>query len=261
MIYENETSLLRKGLLEVQNQVGPGRQEEIYHQAMTLWLKENNIPHSSKMPHPLLFAGDTAHVLYPDLIVWDKITIELKAVPMRLQNPEHVQIFNYLKRRKDKLGLLVNMGLDRVHIERIIYDEPAYEYQEDWQRWNDHITGEKRSAGLRVRETLQEIYQAYQTGYGTEVLEKLIQFGLEKQGLSFILSPVGKSAFQGHLLGETPFDCLLIENHLLLVFTALFDDNQFNIQRGLSFMRCLDVPWGIAANFGKKGVQIKGISL
>jgi GxxExxY protein len=261
MIYEDQTSLIRKGLFEVQNEVGLGRHEEVYNKALTLWFQKEGIPFASKEPHPLLFDGETAHTLYPDFVVWNKITIELKAVPRRLQDPERVQIFNYLKRRNDKLGLLVNMGLDRAHIERIIFDPPSYGCTEDWQLWNDHIAGDDRVLGLKVRDILQTIYKTHQTGYGTEVTEKLIQFGLQKQGYHFTSSPKGISTFQGNLLGETPFDCILIENRLLLVFTALFDSNQFNTSRGLSFMKCLNVPWGIAVNFGKQNAQISGLSL
>ena len=66
--------------------------------------------------------------------------------------------------------------------------------------------------------------------------------------------------YAGEKLGETPLDCWLIEGRLLFVFTALFDDNQFNISRGLSFMRNLGVPWGLAVNFGKQNMQIHGLS-
>ncbi len=261
MIYEKETALLRGGLFEVQNEIGLGHHEEFYHKAMIIWLEQQNIPYTNKAPHPLLFDAEIAHTLHPDLVVWDKITIELKSVPRYLREPEQVQIFNYLKRRNDKLGLLVNMGLDRVHIERIIYDPSTGKRTEDWGYWNDHISGPVRDTGLRVREVLNKLYESHGTGYGTEVLGKLILFGLQKQGLRFVSSPKGTSRFHNQVMGETPFDCILVENQLLLVFTALFDNNRFNISRGLSFMKCLNISWGIAANFGKKEVQIKTLSI
>jgi GxxExxY protein len=238
-----------------------GRHEDIYHKALTLWLQKEGIPFVSKQPHPLLFNGETAHMLYPDVVVWNKITIELKAVPHRMQDSEHVQIFNYLKRRNDKLGLLVNMGLGRVHVERIVYNPPDYDCKEDWQRWNDRIAGTDRDIGLKTRETIRKIVEVHQTGYGTEVMEKLIRFGLGNAGLHVVRSPVGASAYRNCPLGDTPLDCLLIENRLLLVFTALFEDNQFNISRGLSFMNTLDIPWGLAVNFGKRSVEIQGLSM
>jgi GxxExxY protein len=261
MIYEKETSLIRKGLFEIQNLVGLGHNEEAYHKAMVLWLKEQGIPHTSKAPHSLLFGREPAHILYPDLIVWDKITIELKAVARHLQNPERVQIFNYLKRRNDQLGLLVNMGMDRVHVERILYEPPAYQQTEDWKFWNHQISGSTRDIGFQIREVIQELYETHQTGYGTEVIEKLIQFGLNKTDLKFTPSPLGRSEFNGTSLGENPLDCILIENKIILIHSALFDSNQFNINRGRSFMKCLSIPWGIAVNFGKQNLDITGLSI
>ncbi len=260
MIYEDETALIRKGLFDVQNEVGLGRHEEIYHKALAIWFQKQEIPFVSKAPHPLSLNGMTAHVLYPDFVVWDKITIELKALPHRLQNSEHVQLFNYLKCREDKLGLLVNMGLDRVQAKRIIFESKKCEYVENWDHWNI-ITETDRNIGLQTRAVLKSIFDIHTTGYGKELIEKLIHFGLRQKGLKIMAAPIGASTYQGRELGKTPFDCLLIENCLLLVFTALFDDNQFNFHRGLSFMNALNIPWGIAANFGKETVQLLGLSV
>ena len=58
MIYQEKTRTLRKGLFEVQNEVGLGRQEEGYHQAYRIWLADNGIPFASKPPHPLMLSND-----------------------------------------------------------------------------------------------------------------------------------------------------------------------------------------------------------
>ena len=80
MIYEDKTGLIRRGMFDVQNEVGLGRKEEVYHQAFHSWLKEQAIPHFSKKAHPLQLGGEVAHVLCPDFIVWDCISIEMKAL-------------------------------------------------------------------------------------------------------------------------------------------------------------------------------------
>ncbi|MBI2478675.1 MAG: hypothetical protein HYV60_08590, partial [Planctomycetia bacterium] len=46
---------------------------------------------------------------------------------------------------------------------------------------------------------------------------------------------------------------------MLLVHTALFDNNQFNLSRGLSYMKALGLPWGIAANFGRQIAEFTGL--
>jgi len=55
-------------------------------------------------------------------------------------------------------------------------------------------------------------------------------------------------------------DCIVIEDCILLTFTALFDNNEFNINRGKSYPKALGLGWGIAANFGKTKVEFSGIS-
>ncbi|MFH0880464.1 MAG: GxxExxY protein [Lentisphaerota bacterium] len=260
MIYEDKTGLIRRGLFDVQNEVGLGRKEEVYHQAFHSWLMEQNIPHFSKKPHPLMVHEEVAHVLCPDFVAWDCISIEMKAVPRHLRDEERVQIFNYLKRREDKLGLLVNMGLDRVHVERIVYDRPCYEMSENWEAWRDTASEPAKDVGQTVRQMLTTLYREHQTGYGSEVTERLITFGLGKEGLSFTANPPGPSMYHGQAMGESPLACLIVEKELVVVFTALFDDNNFNIQRCRSFMKALELNWGIAINFGKRKLEINGIS-
>lgn len=259
MIYEDKTGLIRRGLFDVQNEVGLGRKEEVYHQAFHSWLMEQNIPHFSKKAHPLLLYGEVTHVLRPDFVVWNCISIEMKAVSRHLRDEERVQIFNYLKRREDKLGLLVNMGLDRVHVERIVYDPPLYEVVENWDAWSNTTSEPAKKIGQTVQQILTTIYREHQTGYGSEVTERLITFALGKEGLSFTTNPYGPSIYHGQALGESPLACLIVEKELVVVFTALFDDNTFNIQRCRSFMKALGLNWGVAINFGKRKLEVNGL--
>jgi GxxExxY protein len=259
MIYEDKTQILRGGLFEVQNEVGLGRSEEVYHQAFREWLISNDIPHASKPPHEIQWDGDIVHVLYPDFVAWDCITFELKSLPRHLRDEERVQIHNYLKRRGDKLGLLVNMGLNRVHVERIAHDAPAYQMAEDWNAWDSPISGEIRDTGLAIRKMIQSIFQQHQTGYGSEIVEKLVLFGLDRIGLSVVRNPSGISHYRGKPLGESNLDCLVVNGQILITLTALFDDNEFNVLRGQSFLKCLDLKWGLAINFGKKSLQINAL--
>ena len=261
LIYETETELLRRCFFDVQNEVGLGRQERGYHQACALWLEQARVPFRSKPPHDLLLGGEVAHTLIPDFVAWDRITVEVKAVPRKLATAEFVQLFDYLKCRRDRIGLLVNMGLDRVHVERVIYDPPQYELTEDWQYWTGHIAGRDREVGAEVRSALRAIYGAHQTGYGAEVIRKLILFELQRRRLAHVVAPLAKAFFHGREVDEAPLDCLVIEDRILLVYTSLFDCNQFNISRGLSYMKGLGVAWGIAANFGKKVAEFIGLRI
>jgi len=259
LLYEDGTAVLRQCLFDVQNEVGLGRREEAYHGACELWLEQNGVPFRSKPAHHLYLAGKPALTLFPDFVAWDQITVELKAEARELEDTDFVQIFDYLKCRQDRLGLLVNMGLDRVRIERLVYDVPQYDLREDWEYWHGRIRGRDREIGAEVRAVLQTIFDEHGTGYGSEVTQKLIVFELRRRGFPFTVSPVSKAFFRGVQVDESALACLVIEDRVLLTFTALFDDNSFSINRGKSFLKALDLTWGIAANFGKKVAQFNGL--
>lgn len=260
LIYQDKTEILRRCFFDIQNEVGLGRQEEDYHAGCKMWLSDHDIPYSSKCPHPLLLQRQVAHTLHPDLVVWDAITIELKAVVRNPKRTEFVQLFDYLKCRGDRLGLLVNMGLDRVHVQRIIYERPETRLEEDWRYWSGRNLGRARDVGIAVRDALRAIYHEHTTGYGAEVTAKLILFALMTYQLNLTLKPLASAYYQGVELHHSPLDCLLIEDCVVLTFTSLFENNDFNINRCKSYLKALGLEWGIAANFGKKKAEFAGIS-
>jgi GxxExxY protein len=256
---ERETFLLRRCFFEVQNEVGIGRQEEAYHQACVLWLRREGLPVVSKPPHRLMLRGEEAHRMFPDFVGWNAISVELKAVTRHLGRSDFVQLFDYLKCRRDRVGLLVNMGLDRVEIECVIYDLPQTEWVENWEAWTDRIDGDDRAVGSAIRAALQNVYEEHTTGYGTEVVERLVHSSLRQRGLSIVANPVAKAFFGGHEVHESPLTCYVVNERIVLTLSALFDTNDFNIHRGESYLKALGLTWGIAADFGKTRAEITGI--
>ena len=259
LIHEGYTQVLRGCFFDVQNEVGLGRQEAAYHEGCRLWIAEHSVPVASKPPHRLLLNNEVAHTLFPDFVGWDCISLEIKAVPRKLALSEWVQVRDYMKCRGDTLGLLVNFGLDRVHVERIAVTSEATALVENWEHWAGNITGPDRDLGIAVRDVLRAIYAAHSTGYGQDVVDKLVTFGLTQRGLGFVVNPVAKSYFHQTVVDESPLEFLLIENRLALVQAALFDSNEFNISRGLSFMKTLGIPWGIAINWGRSQAEFTAL--
>jgi GxxExxY protein len=259
LLYEDRTAILRRCFFDVQNEVGLGRNEQDYHPACKLWFAEHGLPVVSKPPLRLMLDGEEAHVLVPDFVAWDAITIELKAVSRGLASSELVQLFDYLKFRGDRLGLLVNLGLDRVHVERIVYDSPSVRLIEDWSSWKGVLGGQERELGLTMRDALSAVYDAHGTGYGLEVVERLVLFALQRRGLSVTARPIAGARFRGHTLPESQIDCFVIADSIVLTLSALFEDNDFNMNRGRSYMRALGIQWGVAANFGRSQAQITAL--
>lgn len=259
MIYEEQTRVLCRCFLDVQNEIGLGRREEAYHEGCRRWLTANHIRFQSKPRYPLLIAGETAHTLIPDFVINDAITVELKARPRHLHDSDLVQLFDYLKVRSDRLGLMVNLGLDRAHIKRIAYSPAEHGLREDWSRWTQQVNPTERQIGIKVRQALRDVYHEHQTGFGQETTFKLVLASLKHQRLNVSINPKGEVLYKGERIDESELDCLLIEGRVLLVMTALFEDNEFNVSRGISLMKSLGINRGIAANFGRKRVELNGL--
>jgi GxxExxY protein len=259
LIYREETEQLISGLFAVQNEVGLGRHEEAYHQAYNIWLAEQSLPVLSKPPVALLVADREAMVLYPDFIAWDQIIIEMKSLPRLLGPSEELQLFDYLRARGDRLGLLVNMGLDRVHVERRVYDPPPTHLSEDWSHWAHEIGGRDRDIGMSTRNSLQLVYDTHRTGYSRAVTEKLVLTSLAVNGLAVLVRPLAKATFHQHVVHESALECFIIEDRFVLTLTAQFDNNEFSKSLGMSCLKTLNLPWGVAVNFGRTELQINAL--
>lgn len=258
---ERYTYILRKACFAVQNEVGLARQEPAYHQALKLWFEEHSLPVASKPPHRLYLKGHEAYVLFPDFVGWNSIAVEIKAVPRKLTFSEWVQIRDYMKFRNEELGLLINFGLDRVHIQRIIDTPSTTSLVEDWAHWNAHISGDDRDLGIAIRDALRLIYSEHSTGYGTEVVTRLLLTALQLQGLSVSVNPIAKATFHQQVVDQSPLACLVVNQRFLIAFTALFDTNNFNVSRGLSYMKTLGLRWGVAVNFGRACATFQSLRL
>ena len=95
---------------EVYNEMGNGYLEDVYQESLEFELIDRGIPYLAQPKLPIYYKGRLLRKQHEaDLIVCDKIIVELKAVKALL--PEHeAQLLNYLKATGRKVGYLVNFG-------------------------------------------------------------------------------------------------------------------------------------------------------
>ena len=107
---QDEGYALMGAAFEVYNELGPGFLEEVYQEALEMVLATQNIPFISKPRLDVWFREIKLHKHYEaDLLVTDKIVVELKAV--RTLTPEHeAQLLNELKITRQRIGYLINFG-------------------------------------------------------------------------------------------------------------------------------------------------------
>ncbi len=114
------TDKILKYFYEVYNELGHGFLESVYEKALIIVLENSGLKVESQKQVSVYFRNSEIGIFKPDLIVENKIIVELKAVKNIL--PEHeAQLINYLKATKIEVGLLLNFG-DKPDFIRRVYD-------------------------------------------------------------------------------------------------------------------------------------------
>lgn len=110
ILFTEECYAIQGAIFEVYREMGCGFLESVYQECLEREFQRMSIPFVAQQELKLLYKRELLKQTFkPDMICYDKIIVELKAVKQIA--PEHkAQILNYLKATGIKLGLLVNFG-------------------------------------------------------------------------------------------------------------------------------------------------------
>lgn len=100
-------------------ELGYGFLEKVYKNALTIELDEAGIKCIAEAPLKVLYHGKIVGDYFADIVVEDKIVVEVKAIS-RLESAHEVQLVNYLKATGINIGLLVNFG-QSVEVRRRVF--------------------------------------------------------------------------------------------------------------------------------------------
>ncbi|MDD5468251.1 MAG: GxxExxY protein [Anaerolineales bacterium] len=115
--YSEITQVVIGCAFEVINELGAGFLESVYEKALQLALVQKGLSVQSQYPIRVMFRGHNIGDFYADLLVEEKVIVELKAV--RAIAPEHqAQIINYLNATGIEVGLLINFGNPKLEYKR-----------------------------------------------------------------------------------------------------------------------------------------------
>lgn len=109
---ENEISkIIFDAALKVHKVLGPGLLESSYEECLFYELKKTGLKIEKQKALPLVYEEVKLDIGYRiDLIVENKVIIELKAVEM-LHDVHLAQVLTYLKLSNCKLGMLINFNV------------------------------------------------------------------------------------------------------------------------------------------------------
>jgi GxxExxY protein len=119
LLHRGSTEAILKVYYEVYNELGAGFLEKVYQNAMYFELKDKGFKVEAQKQIKVYFKKQLVGEYFSDLLVEDKVIVELKATEM-LMNVHMAQIMNYLKATEIEVGLLLNFG-EEPEFKRIIY--------------------------------------------------------------------------------------------------------------------------------------------
>lgn len=110
VMHENEISYLVRGaIFQVFKKLGPGLLESTYELALEYELRKKGLKVERQVFLPILYDEELLGQYRLDLLVEDKVIIEVKSV-FELSAIHHKQLLTYLKLSRKKLGILVNFN-------------------------------------------------------------------------------------------------------------------------------------------------------
>ncbi len=115
--YEELTSNILAACFDVINELGAGFLESVYEKSLLIALQQKGIKAISQAPIEVSFRDQKVGIYFVDILVEDKVLIEIKAVE-RLSPDHKAQIINYLKATGIEVGLLVNFGNSKLEYRR-----------------------------------------------------------------------------------------------------------------------------------------------
>jgi GxxExxY protein len=107
----------------VHNELGCGFIEKVYKNALAIELEETGVQCSCEVPLQVAYRDKIVGEYCADMIVENKIVVEVKAVS-RLDPVHEVQLVNYLKATGLSVGLFINFGRS-VEVKRRVFDSPS----------------------------------------------------------------------------------------------------------------------------------------
>ena len=109
MLHKELTSETINAFYTVYNALGYGFLEKVYENALTHELSQRDLRVQQQKPIKVYYDGVVAGEYFADLLVDDKVIVELKAAKA-ISEGHKAQLINYLKATGTKVGLILNFG-------------------------------------------------------------------------------------------------------------------------------------------------------
>jgi GxxExxY protein len=119
IVYPELSYEIMGAIFEVHKELGPGFLESVYHKALVEEFSGRGMKVEAQKTIDLTYKDKKIGVHRLDLVVDDKVVVELKTVE-RFSIHHKAQLTSYLKTSGYKLGILVNFSRSKVEYQRVL---------------------------------------------------------------------------------------------------------------------------------------------
>jgi len=119
LLHRRLTKEIIDSAYNVHNTVGCGLLEKVYVNALVWDLDLKKIGVVAQKEFKVLYRDKEVGIYYADLVVEDKVIIEVKSVE-KIDNVHRAQLLNYLRISGIRVGLLINFSRPKIEYERLV---------------------------------------------------------------------------------------------------------------------------------------------
>ena len=244
--------------MKIHSELGPGWDEETYHNALLHALNSQGIKAESKLRGILKNHALPADEFELDILVEDTIILELKHIIKPFAPAHFCQLLNYLKFWKKDLGILINFGLERLEYTRVPFSPVDGKITRD-NLWNEFRS--KNNPAGEIDSVLNSILETHGLGYSSKTYEGLFATECEFQNIKQNKPSISLN-YSGCALGEKTVHAFCINEDILVSITALNDNSSaIDLTRLLSYMKQTGIKNGVLANFGRNTITMRLLTL
>ena len=249
-------------IFDVHNEVGPGLREECYQQAMKLRLFESGIPFIAKPAtrREMIYRGQVVDIFEPDFVVAERLILELKHQVEGFVPENQSQVLNYVKFWNLELGILANFALDKAAYERLAFQPPPPQLDENYDHIADLIQPDHKSTLRSIREGLLKIHETVGLGYTATTYRKIALAEFHHRQLPVISNVIVNPVFHEHRLPHSSISPFIVNRSVCVQVDAINDSVSARLIRTMqTHLRLTGIPLGIVATFGRRTLTIRGV--
>ena len=122
LLHHELTEQILSAFYQVYNSLGTGFLEKVYENALLLELEKRGLAVKQQTPIKVYYAGKVVGEYFADLVVENKVLLELKAGET-IDQAHISQLNNYLRATRLEVGLILNFGTKPEFKRRVFTNE------------------------------------------------------------------------------------------------------------------------------------------